>query len=153
MYIYYSILIHWGRVTHICGSKLTTTGSDNGLSPSRYLNQCWNIVNWTLKNKLQWNLNRKFIYFHEENAFTIVVWKMAAILSRPQCVNLLMYDETRVMEIQICVMKLHNWTIVFSNDDLMYGDAWSIMEIQISFMNFHNCAMDFYKLFMIIEHL
>ena len=24
---------HWGRVTHICISKLTTIGSDNGLSP------------------------------------------------------------------------------------------------------------------------
>ena len=28
-------LAHWGRVTHICVSKLTTIGSDNGLSPGR----------------------------------------------------------------------------------------------------------------------
>ena len=28
-------LIHWGRVTHICVSKLTIIGSDNGLSPGR----------------------------------------------------------------------------------------------------------------------
>ena len=27
--------IHWGRVTHICVSKLTIIGSDNGLSPGR----------------------------------------------------------------------------------------------------------------------
>ena len=26
---------HWGRVTHICVSRLTITGSDNGLSPER----------------------------------------------------------------------------------------------------------------------
>ena len=26
-------LTHWGRVTHICGSKLTIIGSDDGLSP------------------------------------------------------------------------------------------------------------------------
>ena len=26
--------------------------------PSNYLNQCWNIVNWNLRNKLQWNFNR-----------------------------------------------------------------------------------------------
>ena len=32
----------WGRETHICGSKLTTIGSDNGLSPSR----CQSII-WT----------------------------------------------------------------------------------------------------------
>ena len=31
----YWILTHWGRVTHICVSKLTTIGSDNGLSPGR----------------------------------------------------------------------------------------------------------------------
>ena len=30
-----SALTHWGRVTHICLSKLTIIGSDNGLSPGR----------------------------------------------------------------------------------------------------------------------
>ena len=29
------VLTHWGRVTHICVSKLTIIGSDNGLSPDR----------------------------------------------------------------------------------------------------------------------
>ena len=33
-------------------------GSDNGLSPIHYLNQCWDIVNWTFRNKLQWNINQ-----------------------------------------------------------------------------------------------
>ena len=28
-------LTHWARVTHICVSKLTIIGSDNGLSPER----------------------------------------------------------------------------------------------------------------------
>ena len=28
-------LTHWGRVTHICVSKLAIIGSDNGLSPDR----------------------------------------------------------------------------------------------------------------------
>ena len=30
---YTTCLTHWGRVTHICVSRLTITGSDNGLSP------------------------------------------------------------------------------------------------------------------------
>ena len=30
-----SLLTHWGRVTHICVSKLTIIGSDNGLPPGR----------------------------------------------------------------------------------------------------------------------
>ena len=29
------MLTHWGRVAHVCVSKLTTIGSDNGLSPGR----------------------------------------------------------------------------------------------------------------------
>ena len=29
------VLTHWGRVTHICTSKLTIISSDNGLSPGR----------------------------------------------------------------------------------------------------------------------
>ena len=31
--IWWPNLTHWGRVTHICVSKLTIIGSDNGLSP------------------------------------------------------------------------------------------------------------------------
>ena len=76
------VLTHWGRVTHICIRKLAIIGSDNGLSPSHYLNQCWNIVNWTLRNKLQLNWNPNI--FVQENAFENVC-KMASILSRPQC--------------------------------------------------------------------
>ena len=45
------------------------------------------IVYWTLRNKLQWNLNRNSNIFIQENAFKNVVWKMAAILFRFHCVN------------------------------------------------------------------
>ena len=57
-------------------------------TPSYYVNQCWNIVNWTLGAKLQRNLNRNSCILFQENAFENVVWKMVAILIRPQCVNL-----------------------------------------------------------------
>ena len=33
--VWKKMLTHWGRVTHICVSKLTIIGSDNGLSPGR----------------------------------------------------------------------------------------------------------------------
>ena len=48
------------------------------------MNQCWNIVNCTLRNKLQWNLNRNSCILIQEDAFENAVWKMAAILSRPK---------------------------------------------------------------------
>ena len=56
-------------------------------APSHYLNQYWNIVNWILGNRIQWNLNRNSYIFIQENAFENVVWKMVAILSRLRCVN------------------------------------------------------------------
>ena len=34
-------LTHWGRVMHVCISKLTTIGSDNGLLPGRRLAIIW----------------------------------------------------------------------------------------------------------------
>ena len=81
----------WGPVTHIFVGKLIIIGSDNGLSPGRreaiILNQWWNIVKWTLRHKLHWNLNRDLYIFVQENAFENVVWKMASTLSRAQCVN------------------------------------------------------------------
>ena len=47
--------------------------------PSHYLEQCWDIVNWTLRNKLQWNFNRNSDIFIEENALANVVCEMASI--------------------------------------------------------------------------
>ena len=52
------------------------------------MNQYWNIVNWTIGNNLQWNLNRNLQIFIQENAFENVVLEMAAILSRPHCGSL-----------------------------------------------------------------
>ena len=37
-------LTHWGRVMHICVSKLAITGSDNGLSPGRRQAVIWTNV-------------------------------------------------------------------------------------------------------------
>ena len=75
-------------MTHICVSKLTTTGSDNVLSLDRRqaIIQTWNIVKWTLRNKLQWNFSLNFNIFIQENESESVVCEMAAILSQPQCV-------------------------------------------------------------------
>ena len=54
--------------------------------PNLYLNQWWNIVNWTFRNKFQWNFSPKALIFVQENVFENAVWKTAAILSWPQCV-------------------------------------------------------------------
>ena len=47
--------------------------------PSHYLNQCWNIVNWTLIKKIQWNLNHNYDIFIQENTLESVVYETVAI--------------------------------------------------------------------------
>ena len=86
--------IHWGRVTHICVSKLTIISSDNGLSPEGRQAIIWTNAGILLigptGNKLRWNFNRIYSnIFIEEDTFENVVCEMLFILSRPQCVNLI----------------------------------------------------------------
>ena len=50
-------------------------------------NAFWNIVNFTLSNKLQWNFNQNSHTYNQQNPFENVVWEMVAILSQPQYVN------------------------------------------------------------------
>ena len=63
-------------------------GSDNHSAPSHYLNQCWGFVNWTLRNKLQWNFNQDTKLFIHENAYENIVCEMAALLSKAKWVKL-----------------------------------------------------------------
>ena len=55
--------------------------------PSHYQNQCWNLVNKTLRNKLQLIFCKNSNIFIKKNAFDSVVCEKTAILSRPQWVN------------------------------------------------------------------
>ena len=100
------------------------------MAPSHSLNQCWNIVNWTLRNKVQSNFNCNSYIFIQENASKTVVCEMSSILSLPQCVNAwcVFGDYTFKITVtssrsQWCNIKLspvadrqtaQNWTISFS---------------------------------------
>ena len=104
-----STLIYLGRVTHICFSKLTTIGSDNGLLPSYYMNQCWKIVNWTLRNKLQWNLNQNSYIFIQENAFENFVWQMVAISNNSMCEGNYLAVAVTSPCLLICIGEQDGW--------------------------------------------
>ena len=92
---------------------------------SYYLNQSWVIVNWTLRNKLQWKFNQNTNIFIQENAYDniYIVWKMAATLSRPQCVKTSGGYIWLVIKVfflsgltgTIVWLNCH-WTIVWSNN-------------------------------------
>ena len=55
--------------------------------PCHYLNQCWNVVDWTLRHRLQWNLNRNSHIFFLENASENIVRKILAILLNRNVIN------------------------------------------------------------------
>ena len=80
-------------MTHICFVNLTIIGSDHGLSPGRRQAITWSNVGILLIGTRGTNfsemLNRNSCIFIPENPFENGGWKMAAILSRPQCVNTL----------------------------------------------------------------
>ena len=87
-------LTHWGRVTHISVSKLTTIGSDNGLSPGRRQTIIWTnagiLLVWSLGTNFSEILIGIQTFSFKKNALEDVVCKTAAILSQPQCVKQLM---------------------------------------------------------------
>ena len=58
------ILTHWGRVMHICVSKLTIIGSDNGLSPGRRQAIIWTNAGILLIGPLGTNFNDISIKIH-----------------------------------------------------------------------------------------
>ena len=80
-------LTHWGRVMHICVGKLTTFGSDNGLSPGR----CQAII-WTNAGILligPWGTNFSEILFTiQAFSFKKMHLKMSSAKWRPFCLGL-----------------------------------------------------------------
>ena len=78
-------------MTHICVSKLTIIGSDNGLLPDQRQAIIWTNTGLLLIGPLGTNhseiLIENYNIFIQENTFESVVCETAAILSLPQRVN------------------------------------------------------------------
>ena len=102
---------------HICVSKLRIIGSDNGLSPGRRQAIIWTnagiIINWALKNKLRWNINRN-LYFKIYIIFQNVVWKL-----RPFCLGLNVSTFWRVWEVTSQFVDFRYYNFLQQCFDLM----------------------------------
>ena len=106
-------LTDWGRVTHICVSKLTTIGWDNGLAPGRrqaiIWTNAWILLIWPLETNLSESLIEIYTFSFKENAFENVR-ELAVILSRPQGVNPSPSGRNR-----ICIYSyVYRWASVYS---------------------------------------
>ena len=80
-------LTHWGRVTHICVSKLTNIGSDNGLSPGRRQAIIWTNAGILLIGPLGTNFSENLIGM-QTFSFKKMPLKMSSAKWRPFCLGL-----------------------------------------------------------------
>ena len=81
------MLTHWDRVTHICASRLTITGSDNGLSPGRRQAIIWTNAGILLTGPLGTNF-REILIEILTISFTKMHLKMSSAKWRPFCLGL-----------------------------------------------------------------
>ena len=81
------LLTHWGRVTHICVSDLTSIGSDNGLSPGRRQAIIWTNDGILLIGPLGTNFSEILIVI-QTFSFKKMHLKMSSAKWRPFCLGL-----------------------------------------------------------------
>ena len=141
--ICFSILTHLPLVPHIyvseSGQHWFRFWPVTYSVPSHYLNQYSDNVNWSLRNKLQWNFNQNTKLFIDENASENIVCEMAAILSRGdelktdlhgyvshQCQWVDMWPQKLQF---LCMNSVYNWLPVFRYSILhvlCWESAWKI---------------------------
>ena len=80
-------LLHWGKVTHICVSKLTIIGSDNGLSPGQRQAIIWTNAGILLIWPLGTNFSEISIDI-QTFLFKKIHFKMSSGKWRPFCLGL-----------------------------------------------------------------
>ena len=73
---------------HIAISNPTPIDSDNGLQLVGTKPISEPMRTWTPRNRLQWNIYRNSNIFLSRKSVWNVIWKMAFILFRPQCVRI-----------------------------------------------------------------
>ena len=88
-------LTHWGRVTHICVSKLAIIGSDNGLSPERRQANIWTNAGILLIGTLGTNFSEILSEIHTFSLKKMHL-KASSAKRRPFCLCL------NVLIIHVC---------------------------------------------------
>ena len=94
------ILTHWGRVMHICVSKLAIIGSENGLSPGRLQAIIWTNAGISLIGPLGTNFNEISIEIRKIS-FKKIHFKISSGKWRPSCLGL-----------NVLITKLHAYYLV-----------------------------------------
>ena len=95
-----SMLTHWGRVTHICVSDLTSIGSDNGLAPGRRQAIIRTNAGILLIRPLGTNFS-EFLVEILIFSFKKMLLKVSSAKRRPSCLgfNVLTLDHSDVVQL------------------------------------------------------
>ena len=107
-----NVLTHWGRVTHICVSKLAIIGSDNGLSPDRRQAIIWTNDGIVLIGTLGTNFSEILI----ENrifSFKKMGLKVSSAKWHPFCLGLNVLMSAIVP--QLLSGRVSEWVIKFNS--------------------------------------
>ena len=110
-------LTHWGRVTHICVSKLTIIGSDNDLSPGRHQA----ITETNVGILLIWTLWTNFSEILVEvltSSFKKMSLKVSSAKRRPFCLDLNVLKQKYALT-SICTVSPMNH-IEIRSDPFLY---------------------------------
>ena len=94
------------QASHHCFRKWLVTLP----APYHYLNQCWNIVNWTIRMKLHHKCYQTLYIFIQENVSKYIIWTMATLLSQPQCVKKIDYLVTcGIIKVSPCIQAVDDY--------------------------------------------
>ena len=97
-------LTHWGRVTHLCVSKLAIIGSVNGLSPHRRQAIIWTNAGILLIGPLETKFSRLLIEIHTFS-FKKVRLKMSSWKWRPSCLGLNVLTSSYAVQFKFYIME------------------------------------------------
>ena len=107
-----NILTHWGRVMHICVSKLTIIGSDYGLSPGQRQAIIWTDAGILLMRTLVTNFSEKLREIHTFS-FKKMHLKLSSAKWHPFCLDLNVFTHGGCTT-HICLHCFSYWLVTCS---------------------------------------
>ena len=125
-YVNWTYLTHWGRVTHICVSKLTIIGSDNGLLPDRPQAIIWTNAGLLLIGPLRTNFSEILIEILTFS-FKKMHLKGSSAKQQPFCLGL-----------NVLITNYKRWMIFIS---VLFPNANFSANVSVNWSQVRHCSL------------
>ena len=135
-------LTHWGRVTHICVSKLTIIGSNNGLSPGRRQAIIWTNAGILLIGPSGTNFNEILIEILTFS-FKKMRLKVSSAKRRPFCLGLNELITCRIVLIlRWAHLNVHDaWLMILKQYWMKFIDRSNCLPVKLIWFLECTCIM------------